>query len=711
MLLLAARADSLLGGVPWREAGVAVRVRAGCPGPMTKGAVPFPVRELHPSSVGGREALRAGAAFAASRVTAQRAGVDPSWLWTLKRDRKLHRMLQRADAVVSMDAETDRALQVVPELFAATTLVRYADHAALRGAGEALADLVALLDAFVLARPERRPAEEAEVAALMAPALRAGAAGLPGVLLPAADLADALRWLPSVLGSLEAAELILRLLDALGPWEQLGKAPAVGATGLAAIRANAVLWQARRDGEVPGDTELAEAVASALSGADLALAAGDPVLARHRLAGALGVLFHRERHAETLSSPLVEDPMGFLGPLWASATMREVVAGGQRPTLAPPVARPGDQPRVLVLGGAYGKFHAPVVAALSEVAAVEVRGPRELAPFLAQRLPDPQVLEALAVLRGTGPAQDDPDPWGARELDQQIHQALALRMRRADVVFSDWADRLTVWASHKVPKDVRFVLRIHSLDALDPWFHLVSWPDVDQVLVVSEPLRMLVVRLLEVVGADVPVAVVDNLAALAEVDRPKGPDARTTLGMIGWGRRVKDPLWALDLLAREPSWRLLLIGTDLGRGFSGRSVTYIDEVRRRLLDPAVGDRVEFVGWTKDVARHLQRVGVILSASRRESWHLGLVEGAASGAVPVVRDWPALAPLGGPRAIFPQDWVVADLDEAEARVRAATEPGAWEDVRRRAQAEAVRLFDPERVAQRYRELILGPLLPE
>ena len=314
------------------------------------------------------------------------------------------------------------------------------------------------------------------------------------------------------------------------------------------------------------------------------------------------------------------------------------------------------------------------------------------------------------MLRGCGPAADEPDPWGAHALDQEIRDALVPRLRRTDAIFSDWADRLTVWASHLVPRGVRFVVRIHSLDALDPWFHLVDWTAVDQVLVVSEPLRALVVRLLEAIGAEVPVDVVDNLAALAAVDRPKAEDARTTLGMIGWGRRVKDPLWALDLLARDPSWRMLFIGADLGHGFSGRSVTYNDEVRRRLLDPAIGDRVEFVGWTDDIARHLQRVGVILSTSRRESWHLGLVEGAASGAVPVVRQWPLLASLGGARALFPPDWVVADLAEAEARVRAVTDPAAWEDARRRAQVEAVGLFDPARAAERYRELILGPLLP-
>jgi glycosyltransferase involved in cell wall biosynthesis len=116
--------------------------------------------------------------------------------------------------------------------------------------------------------------------------------------------------------------------------------------------------------------------------------------------------------------------------------------------------------------------------------------------------------------------------------------------------------------------------------------------------------------------------------------------------------------------------------------------------------------VRVVGRTEDVAGALQDVGVILSASRRESWHLGLVEGVASGAVPVVRNWPALAPVGGAAALFPEEWVVPDLDAAEARVREVTGPGAWEAHRSRAREQVRSLFDPAHTARRYREVILG-----
>ena len=233
----------------------------------------------------------------------------------------------------------------------------------------------------------------------------------------------------------------------------------------------------------------------------------------------------------------------------------------------------------------------------------------------------------------------------------------------------------------------------------------MRWSAVDQIIVTSEPLRSLVSDLLASAGAQTPIVVLPNLVPLPDYARPKHPGSERTLGLIGWGRQVKDPLWALDLLAREPSWRLRLIGPDFKTESSAANTSYVEQVRSRLNDPSITDRVDIVGRTDDVAAELAHVGVILSASRRENFHLGLVEGAASGAVPVVRDWPLWARRGGARSLFPAEWVVADLDRAEARVRAVTSPDVWREHSHRARTVAGELFDPVSTARRYREAIL------
>lgn len=655
-------------------------------------------------------ARRLGAATK-SAIVARRVGVRARSLWTIKSDRWAREALRKSDVVISADGASDQVLELVPDLLSHSTIVRSDDQRAIWSALSSLSDVLSLLDAqrpgrIVGARVNQRPLDTDVLEGIEATmAIPAQCELVPGALLPVDRVARTSRWLGSALGPEHAAHLLLRVMGQFN-WES---APGEGYSGLAAQRAVAYLTSAADESQWPHAENLDKAVRTALEGADAAFEAGLRDLARGRLADAMALMFHRERHAETLHSPLVTDPKAFLRGLHASRTFRAIArGGGKRQSSASPRSEDQDRPRVLVLGGAYGDFHDPVVDALSDVATVTVRRPWQLNRFYARTTLDQQAIDVLGVLRGLGPSAET-DGWAVRKLTRELRRRLLPHLRQSEVVFADWADRLTVIASHLVPEGCRLVVRIHSLDALDPWFHLVNWAAVDQVVVVSEPVRRLVSEMLEVADALVPVTTLANIAGLHEMNQPKEPGARTTLGMVGWGRKVKDPLWALDLLAREPSWRLVLIGR-IDRGLSASTKAYHTEILRRLRDPAISDRVSVVGATDDVAGHLRQIGVILSTSRRESWHLGLVEGAASGAVPVVRNWPLFAPLGGAYSLFPADWVVESIEQAEARIREVTDPSRWEDERRRAQQEALALFDPDQTRQDYRRVVLGPLMP-
>ena len=98
-----------------------------------------------------------------------------------------------------------------------------------------------------------------------------------------------------------------------------------------------------------------------------------------------------------------------------------------------------------------------------------------------------------------------------------------------------------------------------------------------------------------------------------------------------------------ELRKHDERYRLVLMGDDpepkIRQGGAG--------LRTKLWSPTI-ERLEpssaiiRLARSTDVAKALVEVGVILSTSVRESFHCALVEGAASGAVPVVRDWPFFA---------------------------------------------------------------------
>ncbi len=109
-----------------------------------------------------------------------------------------------------------------------------------------------------------------------------------------------------------------------------------------------------------------------------------------------------------------------------------------------------------------------------------------------------------------------------------------------------------------------------------------------------------------------------------------------------------------------------------------------------------------VGHTDDVAAELRHIGVILSSSTRESFHVALAEGVASGALPVVRDWPLLSAYGGPHGLWPDDWIVATPEDAARRVHDAVGAG-WRpgDV-----SLATALPDPAHAGMLARRVIRG-----
>jgi glycosyltransferase involved in cell wall biosynthesis len=284
-------------------------------------------------------------------------------------------------------------------------------------------------------------------------------------------------------------------------------------------------------------------------------------------------------------------------------------------------------------------------------------------------------------------------------------------MEAADAVFVDWADRGALAVVMAVPEGVRLVLRIHSMDALSPWIHLIDWSRVDDLVVVSEPMRTLVTRLLGPQLGPTRVHVVPNVLDPGRLPTSGRPDGdRRRLLMVGWGQQVKDARWALDVLGalrqEDPSWRLSLLGTDFPADAVRSQQHYARSFRERLTQDDVRGAVDFVGYTRDVAPHLAAADFVLSTSRRESFGLGLVEAAAAGAVPVVRDWPIYAPLEAARTIFPAHWVVDTVEEAVARIRQAQTGSAWEQASAEAQAVVEERFSSGDARAAFQELVLG-----
>jgi glycosyltransferase involved in cell wall biosynthesis len=343
----------------------------------------------------------------------------------------------------------------------------------------------------------------------------------------------------------------------------------------------------------------------------------------------------------------------------------------------------------------HWRRHSDVEVQLLDLA-VDPEGAALTAPGYVERV-------AAAALGGAGPWPDRVERFWRGHLD------------RADAVFVDWCAAAAALVTLVDPGRTRVIVRAHSYELLGLWPHLVGFGRVDDVVFVSDPVRALAAATVPALRGPHPPRtwVVPNVMNLHRFAAPKPDAARFTVAVVGVGAVAKDPLWAVEVLRRlrahDERYRLLLVGRGLDPATSPAARRYRARLRAALGPLEAAGVVRRTGHTRDVPRLLTGVGVVLSSSVRESFHCALVEGAASGAVPVVRDWPFLARYaGGARALFPPDWVVATPAEAVERILAATAtPRSWRTAGAAAAAHALSTWDWSVTVPAFDELLFAP----
>lgn len=434
-----------------------------------------------------------------------------------------------------------------------------------------------------------------------------------------------------------------------------------------------------------------DAMRAELALADRHLEAGRPRRAAMSLAEALDTGFHETLHFDGLDSPIAMDPAGYTQPLRDSAAMSALRAyqGRRRPF----EAAHGRPTRLLVMVRGNAAFLPLIVDHFAADPGFEVRFEEFGAMPEGLGFLGDQTTYAEEILRGSP------------RIDEALEAALRPLIDWADVIMIDWCTALATVFSKIDPGTTRVIVRLHSYEAFTRWPHLIDFSRVDDLVFVSDHLRDLVVDTVpELADGHTRVHVIDNGMDLRKLVRPKPADARFHLGLIGTSKIVKDPRWAIEVLRRlrerDERYRLTLVGgpfNDTGAPTHEYALQLAADQRE------LGDAVRMLGLTDDVPGVLTEVGVILSSSVRESFHIGLVEGAASGAVPVVRDWPFFP--GAAARLFPPEWIVPDPQAAAERVLALTQDEeVWRSAGAETSAYCIERWDWPAVAAQYERLL-------
>ena len=279
----------------------------------------------------------------------------------------------------------------------------------------------------------------------------------------------------------------------------------------------------------------------------------------------------------------------------------------------------------------------------------------------------------------------------------------------AEVVVAEWCGPVAVWYSHRKRPGQRLIVRLHRFELYGPWPAEVDIDNIDQVVCVSPHYGELT---REKTGWPAhKIVVVPNWVDVEQFERPKLVGSQYHLGFIGIApmrKRLDLALDVLERLRRRDRRFRLFAKTKMTWDYSWiwakpEERAHLDDVLRRAqASEWLRGAVVFDQFGPDVAAWLRKVGFVLSTSDDESFHLAPAEGMASGAVPVIRDWP------GADMIYDRRWIQGSADGMAEHIHELVVTGRWDAERREAVRQVRAAFDLPSVCATWVRLLTGNL---
>ncbi|WP_342318173.1 glycosyltransferase [Corynebacterium mayonis] len=292
------------------------------------------------------------------------------------------------------------------------------------------------------------------------------------------------------------------------------------------------------------------------------------------------------------------------------------------------------------------------------------------------------------------------DEWESHTAhnESQSEELLA----KADIVFCEWGLGNAVWYSQRVRATQKMFVRVHSQELFRPYLKEIASEVVDAFIFVGDLIRAAAVH-----SHGIPqekTVVIPNAVNLKGLAKPKVPRAAKTLGMVGIVPQSKRLDRAVDilsgLLSQDPEYKLRIKGKtpEDYPWMKNRpeEMRYFKDQYRRIeeINRKYPGAVVFDGFGSDMNSWYESVGIVLSVSDFESFHLTIADGAASGAVPFALNWP------GADRIYPTEWLYGNTNEiVDAILKNKNSPAQAERLR-----EAVSGMAEEQVLNRILRLI-------
>tara|TARA_B100000902_G_scaffold59079_2_gene66058 strand:+ start:231 stop:2015 length:1785 start_codon:yes stop_codon:yes gene_type:complete len=275
----------------------------------------------------------------------------------------------------------------------------------------------------------------------------------------------------------------------------------------------------------------------------------------------------------------------------------------------------------------------------------------------------------------------------------------------ADVVFVEWATAEAAWFIDLLPKSKKIALRLHSYELVNNFPLLIDWGKVDELICVSTHNLSRLTSVVDVESYGCKTHVLGNIFDFDQYFRPKKENASKTLGLVGYGKKVKRADLALELLEtlleNDPTWKLHLIGDDPS---DKREEDYFEDFFSRAESYIEQGIIKITPWKDDISSWLQEIGIILSCSDREGTHEACREGIASGCVGVIRKWPWAKDFGGNQTLFPNSFIWENVIDAAKYLNSFDSPKHFYEQASIEQNSLLKRESPEVLVDSFLEIV-------
>lgn len=232
----------------------------------------------------------------------------------------------------------------------------------------------------------------------------------------------------------------------------------------------------------------------------------------------------------------------------------------------------------------------------------------------------------------------------------------------ADIIFCEWGLGNAVWYSNNKKENQKLIVRMHLQERETAYPQKFNDDNIDIYIAISPYIYEEFSRICKIPRNKMKM--IYNIVDCEILELDKLADINFNLGIIGIIPMRKRLDRAINILSKlyeiDNRYKLFIKGKMPHEvdwiSKNEEESDYYKKLMDRISKSPFKDNVIFEQYGDNIGIWLQKIGYVLSTSDFESFHLAPMEGAASGACPMVLNWE------GSDTIYKNEWIFNNEDE-------------------------------------------------